>query len=120
MAGLGFENGGLGLAHGLTRGLVRTPIIDQAPHGFHVAYGLLVQFAVEERDEAFVADIEGFYREIGLPLSFADLGCSTVNQKQIEAIATHTTAAPKGAYLIVSASAAQIVAAIKQVERRAR
>jgi glycerol dehydrogenase len=120
MAGLGFENGGLGLAHGLTRGLVRTPIIDQAPHGFHVAYGLLVQFAVEARDEDFVADIEAFYREIGLPLSLADLGCSTVTREQIEAIAAFTTAAPKGAYLIVSASAEQIVAGIEKVERRAR
>jgi glycerol dehydrogenase len=119
MAGLGFENGGLGLAHGLTRGLVRTPIIDQAPHGFHVAYGLLVQFAVEGRDEAFIVDIEGFYREIGLPLSLADLGCSTVSHEQITAIAAYTTAAPKGAYLIVSASAEQIVAGIENVERRA-
>jgi glycerol dehydrogenase len=119
MAGLGFENGGLGLAHGLTRGLVRTPIIDQAPHGLHVAYGLLVQFAVEERSEAFIADIEEFYREIGLPLSFTDLGCSTVSHEQITAIATYTTAAPKGAYLIVSASAEQIVAGIESVERRA-
>jgi glycerol dehydrogenase len=119
MAGLGFENGGLGLAHGLTRGLVRTPVIDQAPHGFHVAYGLLVQFAVEGRDEAFVADIEGFYREIGLPLSLADMGCATVSQHQIEAISAFTTAAPKGAYLIVSASAEQIVAGIESVERRA-
>jgi glycerol dehydrogenase len=119
MAGLGFENGGLGLAHGLTRGLVRTPGVDQAPHGFHVAYGLLVQFAVEGRDVAFVADIEGFYREIGLPLSLADLGQATVTREQIDSIATFTTAAPKGAYLIVTANAAQIVAGIEQVEKRA-
>lgn len=119
MAGLGFENGGLGLAHGLTRGLVRTPIVERAPHGFHVSYGLLVQLTVEGRDEAFVADIEGFYRTIGLPLSLADLGLTTISRAQIEAIATYTTAAPKGAYLIVSASAAQIAEGIQQVERRA-
>jgi glycerol dehydrogenase len=119
MAGLGFENGGLGLAHGLTRGLVRTPSVDQAPHGFHVAYGLLVQFTVEGRSAAFIDDIEGFYREIGLPCSLANLGLSNVTQEQIEAIATYTTAAPKGAYLIVSASKEQIVAGIAKVEHRA-
>jgi glycerol dehydrogenase len=119
MAGLGFENGGLGLAHGLTRGLVRTPIVDQAPHGFHVAYGLLVLLAVEQRDDAFVADIEGFYRAIGLPLSLKCLGLSSVTRADIEAIAAYTTAAPKGAYLIVSASAEQIIAGIEAVERRA-
>jgi glycerol dehydrogenase len=119
MAGLSFENGGLGLAHGLTRGLVRIPLLDRAPHGFHVAYGLLVQFAIEARDEAFIDDIEGFYREIGLPLSLADLGHPSVTREQIDAIATYTTAAPEGAYLIVSANAKQIVSGIEQVERRA-
>lgn len=119
MAGLGFENGGLALAHGLTRGLVRTPIVDRALHGFHVAYGLLVQLAVEGRDEAFIADIEGFYRQIGLPLSLANLGMTAPQPADIAAIAAFTTAAPKGAYLIVSASPEQIIAGIEQVERRA-
>jgi glycerol dehydrogenase len=119
MAGLGFENGGLGLAHGLTRGLVRTPLVDRAPHGFHVAYGLLVQFAVEGRDEEFVADIEDFYRAIGLPLSLADLGLAMPQPSDITAIAAFTTAAPKGAYLIISASTEQIVAGMELVERRA-
>lgn len=119
MAGLGFENGGLGLAHGLTRGLVRTPVVDRAPHGFHVAYGLLVLLAVEGRDDAFMADLEQFYRVLGLPLSLADLGLTGETTGVIEAIAGFTAVAPKGAYLVVSATAAQIVAGIEQVERRA-
>ncbi len=119
MAGLGFENGGLGLAHGLTRGLVRTAQIDRAPHGLHVAYGLLVLLAVESREERFVADLEDFYRKIGLPLSLKALGLENVSRPVIENIAAHTTAAPKGAYLIVSASAEQIVSGIETVERRA-
>jgi glycerol dehydrogenase len=119
MAGLGFENGGLGLAHGLTRGLVRTPVVDRAPHGFHVAYGLLVLFAVEGRDEAFVADVEQFYRALGLPLSLTDLGLPNATLADIEAIAAYTTAAPMGAYLVVSATTAQIVAGIERVEQRA-
>ena len=119
MAGLGFENGGLGLAHGITRGLVRTPGVDRAPHGFHVAYGLLVLLAVEGRDEAFVADLEHFYREIGLPMSLTALGLETVTRSVIAEIAAHTTTAPKGAYLVVSANAAQIIAGIEHVEQRA-
>lgn len=119
MAGLGFENGGLGLAHGLTRGLVRTPGVDRAPHGFHVAYGLLVLLASERRDEVFLRDIEAFYREIGLPLSLRDMGLRDPERTVFERIAALTTAAPEGAYLIVSASPDEIVAAIEQVERRA-
>lgn len=119
MAGLGFENGGLGLAHGLTRGLVRVPEVDRAPHGFHVAYGLLVLLAVEGRDEAFVADLEQFYRLIGLPLSLHDLGLKSITPEIVAEIARHTATAPAGAYLVVSASAEQIVAGIGQAERRA-
>jgi glycerol dehydrogenase len=119
MAGLGFENGGLGLAHGLTRGLVRTPQVERAPHGFHVAYGLLVLLAVEGRDQAFVADLEAFYRQLGLPLSLHDLGLDTFSLPVAEAIAAHATTAPKGAYLVVSASVEQIVSRIEQVEQRA-
>ena len=78
-----------------------------------------MQFAVEGRDEAFVADIEGFYRAIGLPRSLGDLGLPNPNPSDIAAIATFTTTAPKGAYLIVSATAGQIVAGIEQVEKRA-
>jgi glycerol dehydrogenase len=119
MAGLGFENGGLGLAHGLTRGLVRIAELADAPHGFHVAYGLLVLLAVEGRDEAFVADLEHFFREIGLPLSLHDFGLTAPSREVLESIAAHTRAAPQGAYLVVSASVAQIIAGIEQVEQRA-
>jgi glycerol dehydrogenase len=119
MAGLGFENGGLGLAHGLTRGLVRVAEVASAPHGFHVAYGLLVLLAVEGRDEAFVADLEQFFRKIGLPLSLHDLGLTAPSREIFESIAAHTTAAPNGAYLVVSANVAQIIAGIEQVEQRA-
>jgi glycerol dehydrogenase len=119
MAGLGFENGGLGLAHGLTRGLVRTPLIESAPHGFHVAYGLLVLLEVEGRDEAFMADLVGFYRTLGLPTCLAELGLDLASRSVLQAIAAHTTTAPAGAYLVVSASATEIVAAMEHVERRA-
>lgn len=119
MAGLGFENGGLGLAHGLTRGLVRTPMVESAPHGFHVAYGLLVLLAVEGRDEAFMADLERFYRALGLPRSLLDLGLQKITSAVIAEIARHAATAPAGAYLVISASPEQIMAGIEQIERRA-
>lgn len=74
MSGLGFENGGLSLAHSLTRGLSALPQVGAALHGEQVAYGLLVQLVMEGRDEAFMSDIRAFYRVLGLPLKLADLG----------------------------------------------
>ncbi|MCZ0736642.1 glycerol dehydrogenase [Phreatobacter sp. AB_2022a] len=74
MSGLGFENGGLSLAHSLTRGLSALPSVAGALHGEQVAYGLIVQLVMEGRDEAFMRDIRAFYRTLGLPLKLADLG----------------------------------------------
>src|SRR5690606_33407810 len=43
MSGLGFESGGLSIAHALTRGLPHVPGVATALHGLQVAVGLLVQ-----------------------------------------------------------------------------
>lgn len=119
MAGLGFENGGLGLAHGLARGLVRTPHVNSAPHGFHVAYGLLVLLEVEGREDAFIDDLVRFHRALGLPTCMAELGLDLVSRSVLETVATHATTAPAGAYLVISATAAEIVVGMEKVERRA-
>lgn len=118
MAGLGFENMGLGIAHGITRGLVRMPGVDRAPHGYHVAYGTLVLLAAEERSDAFIDDILEFYRSIGLPRSLTEMGLATVDRVSIETIATNTTIAPEGAFLIVPVGADALVRAIDRIEAR--
>ena len=120
MAGLGFENGGLGLAHGLVRGLVRVPEIAKAAHGLHVAYGLLVMLVSEGRSDAFIADVEECYASLGLPLSLRDLGPVTLSPQLFETIAQATAIAPAGAYLKLSAKEAEIVAALERTEARAR
>ena len=94
MSGLGFESGGLSIAHAMTRGLMQAPGIAAAPHGLHVAYGLLVQLVLEERDDAFMQDITRFYRQIGLPLSLEDLGGRQLGADGIREIARLSMAAP--------------------------
>lgn len=118
MAGLAFENLGLGVAHGITRGLVRTPSVERAPHGFHVAYGTLVQLASEGRSEAFLDDLTGFYGQIGLPRSLIELGMERVDGEAVRSIAAYTTVAPKGAYLVVPVGTDELVAAIERIEGR--
>lgn len=118
MAGLSFENMGLGIAHGLTRGLVRTPVVDKAPHGFHVAYGTLVLLASEGRSDAFIQDVLDFYGEIGLPRSLTELGMTQIDPEVLRDIAANTAVAPKGAYLLVPVGADALVAAMEDIERR--
>ncbi len=77
LSGLAFESGGLSIAHSLTRGFSAVPDIARALHGEQVALGLLVQLLAEGRDEAFMADILAFYRQLGLPRALEDFGVET-------------------------------------------
>lgn len=76
MSGLGFENNGLAVAHGLTRGFTRIQEVHHNKlHGEIVAFGLLVQFILEKRPANFLDEMFEFYHHIGLPycLSHLDL-----------------------------------------------
>ena len=94
MSGLGFENGGLSIAHSMTRGLVKAREAKNAIHGDHVAYGLLVQLALEDRDDDAMTDLLGFYQSIGLPCSLADLGMADPRAEEVTELARLTMTAP--------------------------
>ena len=74
LSGLAFENGGLSIAHALTRGLMAVPGASARLHGEHVAYGLLVQLALTGATDADLLDLAAFLAEVGLPRSLAELG----------------------------------------------
>ncbi|MCW5626142.1 MAG: glycerol dehydrogenase [Burkholderiales bacterium] len=76
LSGLAFENGGLSIAHSLTRGLSTVPELATALHGEQVAFGLLVQLILERRSREFIGDLVAFHRRVGLPVSLRDLGWS--------------------------------------------
>lgn len=90
LSGLGFENGGLALAHSLTRGLSAQPDAAGALHGEIVAWGLLVQLIAEGRKEPFIDDMITFYQQIGLPTSLSDLGINMPNPQAVIEIANTT------------------------------
>lgn len=116
LSGLGFESGGLSLAHSLTRGLTAHPKLAGALHGELVAYGTLVQIAHEGLDEAARVDVAAFCRACGLPTRLADLGIALPGDDDYGVIAAPTLAAPHMKHLARPASQASIVAAMRQVE----
>lgn len=118
MSGLGFENGGLSLAHALQRGLQADPDLGRQSHGLLVAYALLVQVTLEERDAAFLADLRGFYRQIGLPLGTADFGVQ-MTPGRAAAIAGPTMAAPYIRHFQRRLTAETIARALLLVEQAA-
>ncbi|MCK0104438.1 glycerol dehydrogenase [Pseudohalocynthiibacter sp. F2068] len=116
-SGLGFENGGLAIAHGLTRGMVQQKEAQRALHGELVAWGLLVQLIAENRDSAFIADLRTFYRCIGLPLFLSDLGFENTNGDVIDAIAHSTWTDASYVRIIDGLSAERIATSIRQLEK---
>ena len=76
LSGLGFESGGLSIAHTVALALAAHPSTRAAAHGQQVAYGLLVQLALDPAEAALLADIHGFLGEVGLPRRLAELGSS--------------------------------------------
>lgn len=119
MSGLGFENGGLSLAHSLTRGLVKARGAKDAIHGDHIAWSLLVHLAAEGRDDATLRELIGFYRRIGLPARLAELGMDAPTGSEIEQIADDTMTAPHLRNFPVPLDRDAIARAIRRAEELA-
>jgi glycerol dehydrogenase len=122
LSGLGFENGGLSVAHALTRGLSALPELHGALHGEEVAYGLLVQFVLENRSSSFMLDIRQFYRDIGLPLGLPDLGLEDPQDHHFQTIAHYTCVSPQSHVhkLTVPVNERIITDAMRMVDSMAR
>jgi glycerol dehydrogenase len=116
MSGLGFESGGLSIAHAMTRGLSRVSGPREAVHGWQVAYGLLLQLVLERRDEAFMSDLLAFYDVVGLPKSLADLKVAQVTDEILHQIAEPSLAAPLARNFERQVSMDEMVAAMKTLE----
>lgn len=94
LSGLGFEAGGLSLAHALTRGFTAHPATATAMHGEMVAYGTLVQLVHERRPTAECAELARFALGLGLPVTLRALGLAKPSDADLNAIITPTLAAP--------------------------
>ncbi|MDA2986374.1 MAG: glycerol dehydrogenase [Actinomycetota bacterium] len=119
MSGLAFENGGLSLAHSLTRGLMRVDGARTLMHGYHVGWGALVQVVAEGRPDEEVRQLVDFLTSVGLPVSSADLALAEPWRDQHAVIAEATMTAPHLANLPMRISSEDIMGAIAEVDRLA-
>lgn len=111
LSGLGFESGGLSIAHSLTRGFSALPSLNASLHGEQVAFGLLAQFCLEQRPTDFLSDMIGFYKQLGLPTSLTDLGFSGDVAEGIQIIAERSVAEAPYLKQFVGAVTVETVAA---------
>ena len=92
LSGLGFESGGLAIAHSVHNGLTTAPGTHEYLHGEKVAFGLLVQLIVEERPQQEIDEVLAFSRSVGLPVTLAEVGIVSLDSSVLSAIATRSVA----------------------------
>lgn len=74
LSGIGFECGGLSLAHALIRGITSVSSINNMLHGEMVAFGALTQMVVEERSTDEIERLLYILVQVRLPVTFEQLG----------------------------------------------
>jgi glycerol dehydrogenase len=117
LSGLGFENGGLSLAHSLTRGLMQARGARNAMHGEQVAWATLVHLVAQCAPADEIADLRAFLLGVGLPTTLDDLGLRSSTAEEIRDIACVTMTAPHLANVSVPVTEHLLVDAILAVEK---
>jgi glycerol dehydrogenase len=92
LSGLGFESGGLCVAHSVHNGLTSQPSCVDYTHGEKVAFGLLVQLVLEGRPATEVETILKCCSSVGLPITLRDVGVEVTDAKAIAAISERSLA----------------------------
>ena len=90
LSGLGFESGGLALAHAVHNGITAIPASHAFIHGEKVAFGLLTQLVLEGRPQAEIDDIYRYQKAVGLPITLAQVGVDAASDDQLRTIAERT------------------------------
>ncbi len=92
LSGLGFESGGLALAHSIHNGLTAAKETHDRLHGEKVAFGTLVQLVLEGRDQSDLDEVIDFCERVGLPVTLAQLGLDPLPESLALAIAARALA----------------------------
>lgn len=98
LSGLGFVNGGLAAGHAMSSGLTMVPSALKATHGELVSFGILVQFVLEKRSQAFMDDMLSFLKSVGLPTTLAQLGVTEADKADITKMVNKVCTPPNLVY----------------------
>ena len=70
LSGLGFESGGLAVAHAVHNGITEIPGSHDDIHGEKVAFGLLTQLVLEGQPQTEINEILHYQKALGLLISW--------------------------------------------------
>jgi glycerol dehydrogenase len=84
LSGLGWESGGLATAHTLGNGLTILECTHPYSHGEKVAFGLVTQLCLDDDvDPEERLEVVDFMIEIGLPVTFAEIGMDKLTKAEL-------------------------------------
>ncbi len=92
LSGLGFESGGLAVAHSVHNGLTMAEETHAFYHGEKVAFGLVTQLVIEGQPREEVEKVLAFCVEVGLPVTLAQIGLHHLSSDVLRKIARRTVA----------------------------
>ncbi|MCY0091506.1 MULTISPECIES: iron-containing alcohol dehydrogenase family protein [Bacillus amyloliquefaciens group] len=102
-------------AHAVHNGLSFLQETHQVLHGQKVAYGILVQLALENRRPE-IEELLPFYRRLGFPVSLCDLGILDNHEEAKRRIASHACRAEESLCLMGQYREKDVSAAIESLE----
>ncbi|KHD85549.1 glycerol dehydrogenase [Heyndrickxia ginsengihumi] len=116
VGGFGDEYGRVSGAHAIHNGLTQVPDTHHLLHGEKVAYGILVQLALEENwDE--IKHLLNFYKALGLPYNLAALHLSLADSSKLQKVIEAAVKPEETIHLIgENVSAEKLLNAIKRLE----
>ena len=121
LSGLGFESGGLAVAHAVHNGITEIPESHKYIHGEKVAFGLLTQLVLEGQPQSEINEILHYQRAVGLPITLAEVGVNVESDEQLQIIAERAVIPGESSHnepFPVSAEA--IMAAMKSADFQGR
>jgi glycerol dehydrogenase len=92
LSGLGFESSGLAAAHAVHNGLTAVAATHDYMHGEKVAFGTVVQLALESRPQSVFDEVLAFSTSVGLPVTFAGIGLHAPDTELLGVVARRATA----------------------------
>lgn len=93
LSGLGFESGGLAAAHAIHNGFTALDgDIHHLTHGEKVAFGTLVQLALEQHSQEEIERYIAFYMDLGLPVTLEDVKLKDASRDDILRVGEAATA----------------------------
>ena len=121
LSGLGFESGGLALAHAVHNGITAIPASHRFIHGEKVAFGLLTQLVLEGRPQAEIEEIYRYQKAVGLPITLAAVGVDAGNDEQLRTIAERCLIPGESSHNEpFSLSAEAVISALKAADQLGR